>query len=352
MKKILITGGGGFIGSHLAEYYAKQDVKNEITIIDNLSRAHLLNQQPSEKYLYNWNYLHKLLNIQFIQNDVRELKLLKDVFRENEYDIVFHTAGQTAVETSIKSPFIDFKNNVVSSLNLLEAIRCTESDPKIIFCSTNKVYGTKVNELLLKETDFKYNPQNQKSKGIGEDVPIDQTQHTPYGVSKLAADLYFQEYGYSYGLKTGVFRMSCIYGPRQLGVEAQGWISHFIISALTDKNLIIYGSGKQTRDILYITDLVRAFDQFIKKDITNEVFCIGGGTSNIISPLQLIDTLEKKLEKSISVIFSDWRKGDQKYYVTDISKARNMLDWSPQTSLNIGLDKTIKWYNDHIELFT
>jgi len=350
MKKFLITGGGGFIGSHLAEYYAKQDIKNEITLIDNLSRAHLLDQEPSEKYLYNWNYLHHFDNIHFIQNDLRDLSMLKNILRETEYDIIFHTAGQTAVESSIKHPYIDFKNNLEVSLTLLEAIRCTEGDPKIIFCSTNKVYGTNVNQFALNETEFKYTLQDKM--GIGVNMQIDQTQHTPYGVSKLSADLYFQEYGYSYGLRTGVFRMSCIYGPRQLGVEAQGWISHFIISALLNRQINIFGSGKQTRDILYIKDLIRAFDQFLKMDIKNEVYCIGGGPSNTISPLQLVDILERKLEKTIPIKFSDWREGDQKYFVADISKAEKMLNWVPKTSINNGLDISIKWYKEHRNLFS
>lgn len=351
MKRILITGGGGFIGSHLTEYYAQKNGQNKITVIDNLSRANLLNQKVSEKYHYNWNYLHEFDNVRFCKKDLRNLSFVRGFLRKNNFDIIFHTAGQTAVKFSIQQPYIDFKNNLKSSLNLLEAIRSTKRDPKIIYCSTNKVFGTKINEVPLKEGKYKYKLNENSSIGIGEDAGVDLTQHTPYGVSKLGADLYFQEFGYTYGLKTNIFRMSCIYGPRQIGVEAQGWVSHFIISALTQQSLKIYGSGKQTRDILYISDLLSVFDKLLKKNVSNEVFCIGGGIKNTISPLKLIEILEHKLNRSISYEFSEWREGDQKYFVSDITKSQKVLNWEPKISMKEGLDDTVNWYKEHLDLF-
>ncbi|TFF99329.1 MAG: NAD-dependent epimerase/dehydratase family protein [Promethearchaeota archaeon] len=351
MKQILITGAGGFIGSHLAEFYAEQDKNNKIIVIDNLSRAFLFNQEISEKFLYNWKYLHNFENIQFIKEDLNNYKLLKTIFNENNFELVIHTAGQTAVDKSIKNPYIDFKNNLEASFKLLEAIRISKTNPKIIYCSTNKVYGNKINELPLKEVNLEYKLKNQGFEGITESFKIDQTQHTPYGTSKVGADLYFQEYGYTYGLKTGIFRMSCIYGPRQIGMEAQGWISHFIISALNNRLLKIYGSGKQTRDILYITDLINLFENFFKKDVKNEVFSIGGGIKNTISPMKLINILEELLNKSISYKFEGWREGDQKYFVSDISKAQEILSWNPQISVKEGLNLTINWYKQHHTLF-
>ena len=350
--KVLVTGGGGFIGSHVAEFFANYNDIDEVLNIDNLSRSKLLNRNI-KSLRYNWDYLHKYQKIKFYENDICDFDFLNKLLKENSVDIVVHTAAQTAVTTSIANPIPDFKNNVVGTFNLLESIRLSESDPCIILCSTNKVFGNNVNNCEIEETETRYSFSKNYSNGIPEQFPIDLCEHTPYGTSKLCSDLYFQEYGHLYGLKTAVFRMSCIYGTRQFGLEDQGWIAHFIISALTGKKITIYGDGKQVRDVLYVSDLVQAFDSFIQKanSIGNEVFCMGGGPENTLSLLELIDILKTEQNKKIDYDFDEWRSSDQKVYISDIRKVKNILDWSPKVPVKKGVKDLINWVEYNKNLF-
>ncbi len=349
--RILITGGGGFIGSHIAEFLAQKDHSYKIHVIDNLSRAKLLNPDTSKKFTYNWQYLKKYTNITFYKKDLRDFVFLKELIKNKNFDIIFHTAGQTAVVNSLKFPYLDFENNVIASINLLEAVRISNSKSKLILCSTNKVYGDNVNNINLIEKELKYEINDRYIDGVPEDFKIDLCHHSPYGTSKLCSDLYFQEYGYSYGLDTNIFRISCVYGPRQFGVEAQGWLVHFIISALKNQKITIYGNGKQVRDILYISDLINAFNNLIENNIKNEVFCLGGGKRNSISILELIIILEDLLNKKITYKLADWRAADQLAYISDISKAQEILKWSPIINPKEGIEKTLKWYKLNINLF-
>jgi len=351
--KLVITGGAGFIGSHVAEYYALKDNVEKVIIIDNLSRNTLLNKN-NFNIKYNWNYLHKYDNIKFYEKDIKDFDFLKNLFKEINVDGVIHTAAQTAVTTSIQNPRVDFRNNVIGTFNLLEAIRISQQDPAIVFCSTNKVFGSNVNNCPVTEKNLRYIFSDKCSNGISEDFPIDLCEHTPYGTSKLCADLYFQDYGHIYGMKTAVFRMSCIYGPRQFGVEDQGWIAHFIISAILDKKVKIFGDGKQVRDILYISDLVNAFNLYIKKanSLKSEIFCIGGGKNNTLSILELIQILSKILKKEIQCDFFEWRPSDQKVYISDVSKAKNFLDWEPTVNPERGINLLTTWVSNNKDLFT
>ncbi len=188
--------------------------------------------------------------------------------------------------------------------------------------------------------------------GIPEDFPVDHTGHSPYGCSKLAADLYVQDYAHTYGLKTGVFRMSCIYGERQFGVEDQGWVAWFVIATLTGRPITIYGDGRQVRDVLYVGDLVRAFDLFLSSGIKHEVFNMGGGPTNTLSLLELLGLLGSLTGKTPVVRFSEWRKADQKVYVSDISKAKRLLGWSPTVSPKEGVSRLVSWVSGNIGLFT
>ena len=352
MSKVLITGGGGFIGSHVAEYYAKKNYVDEVIVIDNLSRNKLLNKEI-RNYDYNWNYLHQFKKIRFYKKDIRHLKFLKKVLKDNEIDIIIHAAAQTAVTTSIINPLSDFENNIIGTFNILESVRLSKLDPIMILCSTNKVFGNNVNKCELIENDLRYDLINEFSKGISEDFAIDLCEHTPYGNSKLCSDLYFQEYGHIYGLKTGVFRMSCIYGTRQFGIEDQGWIAHFIISAITKKNINIFGNGKQVRDILYISDLINAYDSFVQRvnKIGHDVYCIGGGIDNSLSLLELLNILKAELNIEINYKFFDWRPSDQKIYISNIRKVEEALQWSPKVNPIEGIRKLIEWVKKNKNLF-
>jgi CDP-paratose 2-epimerase len=298
---------------------------------------------------YNWNFLKKFKKIKHFKQDIRDFKFLKNFMKNNQVDIIFHTAGQTAVTTSIKDPYMDFRNNVVGTMNVLEAVRLSENDPLMIFTSTNKVYGNNVNKRQIEEKEKRFEFNKDFKDGIPEDYPVDLSEHTPYGTSKLCADQYFQEYGTLYGLKTGIFRMSCIYGERQFGVEEQGWISHFIYSALKNEVLNIFGNGKQVRDILYISDLIQVFKSFIGRfsKSNKNVFCIGGGPQNTISILELVEMLEVLLDKEIKIKFKEWRPKDQKVYISDITKATKLLNWKPKIKPITGVEKVVKWMRNN-----
>ncbi|MFX1388582.1 MAG: GDP-mannose 4,6-dehydratase [Promethearchaeota archaeon] len=352
MKTILVTGGGGFIGSHIAEFYANDEKIEEIILIDNLSRSVLL-KKDSLYDSYNWDYLHKYKNINFYEKDIRNFEFLKEIFKNNEIDAVVHTAAQTAVTTSVIHPSADFENNVIGTFNLLESVRESKQDPAMIICSTNKVFGNNVNQCHVIEKESRYEFDDEYSNGISENFPIDLCEHTPYGTSKLCSDLYFQDYAHIYGLKTAVFRMSCIYGTRQFGFEDQGWVAHFVISAITGKNIKIFGDGKQVRDILYISDLINVFDSYLQKSekLKHDVFCIGGGINNTLSLLELIEILEKELGKKIEFDFHEWRPSDQKVYISNIEKAKKILDWNPKINPKKGVKKLIDWVNNNKHMF-
>lgn len=339
--KILVTGGAGFVGSHVAEYYAQKNEK--VILFDNLSRARILRKELDP--FYNWNYLKsKYSNIRLVRGDVRSFDAVKEASKDA--DVIFHMAAQVAVTTSLIEPRIDFEINAQGTFNVLEAARI--NDAAVIYCSTNKVYGENVNRIPVKEVGKRYCFLDERySGGVPEEFPIDLCSHSPYGCSKLAGDLYAQDYASIYGLKTGVFRMSCIYGERQFGVEDQGWVAWFIIATLTDRPITIYGDGKQVRDVLYVADLVEAFDAFVKGKMKHEVFNIGGGSDNTLSLLELLDLLKEFVGKEPAVSFADWREGDQKVYVSDISKAMSKLNWKPKTSVREGIKKLIMWVNSN-----
>jgi CDP-paratose 2-epimerase len=203
------------------------------------------------------------------------------------------------------------------------------------------------------EKETRYAFEDKFKNGVPETFPIDLCEHTPYGCSKLAGDLYTQDYAKIYGLKTAVFRMSCIYGTRQFGVEDQGWVAWFTIATITGKPITIYGDGKQVRDILYVTDLVNAFDNFLqrKNQLSGEVFNMGGGPENTISLLELLDMLEQLTGKRSKITFSNWRPSDQKVYVSNISKAKEKLRWSPKVSPKEGVEKLVNWILENKRLF-
>ncbi len=218
--KVLVTGGAGFVGSHAAEYHACKGEEIKVVVFDNLSRAELLGYEALNA-MYNWNYLKGYKNIELIKGDIRDAEMMKKA--AEDADVIIHTAAQTAVTTSLQDPRTDFEINALGTFNVLEAARLSENDPAIVYCSTNKVYGDNVNRIAVVEMEKRYKFADEKYRmGIPEDFPTDLCEHTPYGASKFAGDIYVQDYAYVYGLKTGVFRMSCIYGIRQFGVEDQG----------------------------------------------------------------------------------------------------------------------------------
>ncbi len=324
--KILVTGGMGFIGSHIAEYHASRG--DRVVVLDNLSRGRLLPRAHGCSDL-NRDYLLNLHHISHVEADIRDRQAVMEAAAG--CDVIFHAAGQTAVTTSMRDPAEDFSVNVTGTFNILEAARLCGVGT-VVYCSTNKVYGANVNKLGIREEPTRYAFCDSHADGIGEEFPIDRCEHTPYGCSKLTGDLYCQEYARCYGLRTAVFRMSCIYGTRQFGMEDQGWIAWLAYATLRGLPITVYGDGKQVRDILYIADLVDAYDRFLHSDLEHGVFNLGGGKGFSVSVLELLDILQGITGKRSPLTFREWRHSDQKVYISDISGAASALGWHPRTS--------------------
>lgn len=335
------------MGSHIAEHFAGRD--EDVMIVDNFSREETLGK-GSLSASHNWKELHASYpGLNLLKADLRHPETLERAGRG--FDVIFHAAAQVAVTTSVANPRMDFEINTLGTLNVLEAARTNDS--AVVFCSTNKVYGENVNAIPIKEESRRYAFSDPAYvNGIPEKLSIDHTSHSPYGSSKLAADIYVQEYAHTYGLRTGIFRMSCIYGERQFGVEDQGWVAWFTIATLTGKPITIYGDGKQVRDVLYVKDLIDAFDRFIKSKLRHEVFNMGGGPSNTLSLLELIELLKELTGKEPRIRHAGWRPADQKVYISDTRKAKAKLGWTPCISPNVGARRLVDWVNRNLKLLT
>lgn len=338
--KYFITGGGGFIGSNLAASLLQRG--EEVVVFDNFSR------KGSEA---NAAWLKKTYKkgLHIVKGDIRagEKKLIPLVKNAN---VVVHLAGQVAVTTSVENPVEDFEINARGTLNILQAVRAAGNDPIVLFSSTNKVYG-ELEYLQTKETASRY-VFVKNTQGISEDMNLD--FHSPYGCSKGIADQYVRDYARIYGLRTVVFRQSCIYGPRQFGIEDQGWVAWFIIALTQGKKITIYGNGKQVRDILHVDDLIHAYDLAIKNiTITKgQIYNIGGGNRNTISIwYEFQPILEKLFKRKISVKFADFRPGDQPIFVSDIRKAKHDFGWKPNISVEKGIEQLYYWIQENKSLF-
>ena len=344
--RILVTGGAGLVGSHAAEYYSKKG--DEVIVLDNLMRSNLFGYNK-ESVEYNWNYLGQLENVKRIKGDIREEKDVMKALGDG-VDAVIHTAGQPGVPLSMKIPREDFSINAYGTLNVLECTRQVSPKAAFLYCSTNKIYGENVDSITLEEKETRY--AYKSKKGVPETLSMDLTGHTPYGASKYTGDIYTQEYGHIYGMKTAVFRMSCIYGTRQFGFEEQGWVAWFVIANLTGQPIIVYGDGKQVRDLLYADDLVEAYDKFINSDVRHDVYNIGGGPRNTTSLLEFISLIEQKTGiKFRKIEHKEWRPSDQKVYISDISKVSKALDWKPKISPEKGLEKVVEWVGNNTKFF-
>lgn len=344
--KVLVTGGAGLVGSHAAEYYSKKG--DEVIVLDNLMRSNLFGYNK-ESVEFNWNYLAGLENVKRIKGDIREEKDVMKAIGDG-VDAVIHTAGQPGVPLSVKIPREDFSINAYGTLNVLECTRQVSPKAAFVYCSTNKIYGENVDAITLEEEKTRY--RYKSKKGVAETLSMDLTGHTPYGASKYTGDIYTQEYGHIYGMKAAVFRMSCIYGTRQFGFEDQGWVAWFVIANLTGQPIVIYGDGKQVRDLLYADDLVEAYDKFITSDGKHDVYNIGGGPRNTTSLLEFIALIEKKTGiKFRKVEHKEWRPSDQKVYVSDISKVSKALEWKPKTTPEKGLERLIEWVGANTKFF-
>lgn len=331
---VLITGGAGFIGTNVARSYLKDG--QSVHVFDNLSRAGV-EQNITE---LQRDYPNRVI---FTNGDVRDSSLVRKAVAGAA--AVYHFAAQVAVTTSLEDPICDLQTNLLGTLNVLEAIRHSTFRPPLLFTSTNKVYG-KLASVALEEHATRHRPTNGMiaGHGVGEDQPLDFL--SPYGCSKGSADQYVLDYAKSYGLFTTVFRMSCIYGPYQMGSEDQGWVAHFLRRTLAKEPITIYGDGKQVRDLLFVSDLVEAMRLAIAhiERVAGEAFNMGGGIENSASLLEVVDELNRLTGHAIAPHRGSERLGDQRWYVSDTSKFRTRLQWSPRVSVPEGLRRLCDWY--------
>jgi CDP-paratose 2-epimerase len=310
-----------------------------VTIYDNLSR-------PGSQHNLTWlRRSHGDARVQFRHGDIRDAQMTAQALADA--DVIIHLAGQVAVTTSVANPREDFDINALGTFNVLEAARLSGRNPIVLYSSTNKVYGGMEDIVVVEDqTRWRY---RDVPRGITEEQPLD--FHSPYGCSKGTGDQYVRDYHRIYDLRTVVFRQSAIYGPRQFGVEDQGWAAHFIIATQLGRPLSIYGDGKQVRDLLYIDDLVRAYQLAIARidSVAGHIFNIGGGPDHTVSIWHEFEPLITALNGSpvVKPRFADWRPGDQRVCILNIDKAQHQLGWSPQVSVSAGVAQLWQWVADH-----
>ena len=335
-RPVLITGGAGFIGCNSADRLA--GAGHEVLVYDALIR-------PGVERNLEWLKSRHQVRISSITADIRDEAERGRAAREAK--AVFHMAAQVAVTTSLADPRDDFEVNLRGTLNLLDAVRADRPETPIIFASTNKVYGD------LADLDFRlegqrYVPENRfvAKSGSSEERPLD--FHTPYGCSKGAADQYVLDYARSFAMRTAVLRMSCIYGMRQMGTEDQGWVAHFLIRALEGKPITLYGDGCQVRDILDVSNAVETYlAAWARIDqVSGRAFNLGGGPDNAVSLRELLAYMSSLLGREVEVEYSDWRAGDQRYFVADTRAARKALGLPGVVPWRDGVARLASWLSE------
>jgi len=331
--RVLVTGGCGFIGCNLSDALAARG--DNVLILDSLSRT-------GTKENADWLKRRHGERIAIEIADIRDKGAVDNAVRQAS--AVLHLAAQVAVTTSLEDPAEDFAVNAAGTVGLLESVRRLNPTAPILFASTNKVYGKLLTDGSVTREGQRYVPSDRALQdGVGENAPLD--FYSPYGCSKGAADQYVRDYARVLGLRTVVLRMSCIYGPRQFGTEDQGWIAHFLIRTIQRESISIYGDGYQVRDALYIDDAVSAWLGALDRidAVTGQVFNLGGGISNAVSLLEMMDLIAVLRGERPVVEFANWRPGDQPWYVSDIRAISAALAWTPKVRLRQGLDNLHRW---------
>ena len=339
-RSVLIFGGAGFIGSNWAEWLL-QNTEAKIHIFDNLSRHGVRHNLSALEALSG-----RSRRLQITVGDIRDADMVERAMRPATE--VYHFAAQVAVTTSVLAPRLDFDVNLLGTFNILEAARKSGNQPFLLFTSTNKVYGSASSGEVWPEKT-RYGCSNPE--GTPETQPLD--FHSPYGCSKGAADQYVRDYARMYGLNTTVFRMSCIAGPRQFGNEDQGWVAHFLYSALNGKPVTIYGNGLQVRDVLDVADLVRAFEAVrnLEPSAEGRVYNVGGGPENSVSLLELMSMIEELTGRRLATSFNAVRPGDQSVYISNTQKLQSETGWNPSIRVPETLSRIQRWWKHNRELF-
>jgi len=341
---IIVTGAAGLVGFNACKYFQQQG--HAVLGIDNLERSTLLGHSvsPARKF-YNATALAEL-GIHCIRGDVSEQDTWLEV---PSADAIVHLAGQCGVPTSIANPRRDFEINTIGTFNALEFAR--KHNSKFIYASTNKVYPIH-DGWCLNNDEKRWEWTNATLHFNGFPVTaMDKSGRTPYGASKYAGDILVQEYGDIFGLRTACFRMSCIYGPNQFGFEEQGWATWFAIATLKGLPITIYGDGCQVRDMLWVEDLIKAYESFLVNNIKSGVWNIGGGPEFTIALNECLDVLADITGKRSPVVYKDWRPSDQRIYTSGIGSTKKDLNWQPTVTPREGLEKVVKWAEPLLDIF-
>ncbi|MBP0491466.1 SDR family NAD(P)-dependent oxidoreductase [Pararoseomonas indoligenes] len=332
-RPVLVTGGAGFIGSNLADRLASEG--HDVLVYDALSR-------PGVETNLAWLKERHPRRVSSVVADVRDSAALAAA--AGQASAVFHMAAQVAVTTSLVDPREDFDINLGGTFSLLDALRRRGGGVPLVFASTNKVYGDLADlEFVLEDEAYVPADPGVRANGIGEARPLD--FHTPYGCSKGAADQYVLDFGRSFGVPTAVLRMSCIYGQRQMGTEDQGWVAHFLLRALRGEPISIYGDGYQVRDVMDVGDAVDAYLAAWRNigAVSGRAFNLGGGPSNAVSLRQLLAHIGDLTNRKVETHYSDWRAGDQRYYVSDTARAARELGLRPARPWRDGVAALAQW---------
>jgi CDP-paratose 2-epimerase len=338
-RPLLVTGGAGFIGCNLADRLAAEG--HDVLVFDSLGR-------PGVAENLHWLRRRHPRRVTATIADLRDGSSLGAAVRASGG--VFHLAAQVAVTTSLADPIDDFETNVCATVHLLEAARHAGGLP-VIFASTNKVYGDLADLELACDDAWHPVDATARTRGIGEDRKLD--FHTPYGCSKGAADQYVLDYARSYALPTCVFRMSCIYGPRQRGTEDQGWLAHFVIAMLQGEPITLYGDGYQVRDVLFVEDAVAAYlaawrrlAQGEAPGVAGTAFNLGGGPANAVTLRQAIAVAEAATGTQAELHQQEWRPGDQRWFVADVTRARETLGLAAPLGWQEGIARLAAWLQE------
>ena len=341
--KVLVTGGCGFLGSHICEHYIKKGW--EVIAYDNLTKYELNRTGYNIKGARDYNLkVLKELGVVTIIDDILDKKHLAEVTGNCDY--IIHCAAQPAMTIAIENPQLDFEVNVQGTLNVLEVAR--GYGIPMVNCSTIHIYGNGINEYLTEGDDRFY----KDIEGIDEGAPILTGSLTPLHASKRAAEIYVQAYADTYGLKVASFRLTGMYGPQQFGGEDHGWVANFAIRTILGLPIKIYGTDKQVRDILYVKDAVEAFDDWFEAGSPSGIFNIGGGLDNIISLRECLKNLGTYTKLKQQIIIEPAREGDLYYFCCNTEKAKKSFDWEPMVLPREGIHKLVLWIWKNQALFS
>lgn len=332
-EPVVVFGGAGFIGTNLVDQLLRDG--EQVVVFDNLSRPGVERNLDFLRRTHG-NRVHTVLA------DVRDTTAVDDTVRNAT--AVFHFAAQVAVTSSLVDPIQDFAINAQGTLTILDALRRLSPETPLIFASTNKVYGS-LSNITIEQFHDRYLPVDESVRdfGVDESQPLDFC--TPYGCSKGAADQYVLDYAHSFGLRTAVLRMSCIYGPHQFGTEDQGWVAHFLLRALRGETITIYGDGRQVRDVLHVNDAVAAYRAVLNAidRVSGRAFNLGGGPANAVSLRTVLDEIGALLGHPVPHGSEGWRSSDQLYFVADTRRLSEAVSWHAQIDWRHGLRDLAGW---------